>query len=110
MKKKFITKVAYFGEGKYTVSYCNYYLIPFWYKELVFWFAMSLTSDSQCWSTALFSIDAAEAIASKLKSMKDVDEYYKPMIEERNSFYKRREEYYKNNVPYKIKTFKHEKI
>jgi len=105
MAKKFKVRVSYFGNGKYTVDYCHYYLIPICWNSINFWFQQSLTGGTECWSTDLFTLKEAESLAKTLKSIEDVNRYYKPLKEDRLDFYKRQKEYYKENVPYKTKYF-----
>lgn len=107
MTKKFKTRVCYFGRDRYTVQYAYYKWFPLW-KSLKFWFEQSVIGGTECWSTNLFSVEKAEELASSLKSIRDVEAYYKPYIEEREDFYRRKKEYYKKNVPYQTKTFNHE--
>ena len=103
-KKKFRTRVNYFGEGRYQVQWANYRLIPIWHT-LCFWFEQTLTGGTECWSDNLMYIEEAEETAKKLNSIEDVREWYKPHEERRRIFYEKKAEYYKKSVPYKSKIF-----
>lgn len=102
--KKFKVKVTYFGSGKYEVNYAHYRFIPIYYT-LCFWFEQTLTGGTECWSGRLMNIKEAERVAKSLKSIEDVREWYKPYEEKERTFYKRKTEYYKKNVPYRSKQF-----
>lgn len=103
-KKKFKVRVSHFGQGRYSVEYAHYRFIPVWY-ELCFWFEQTLTGGTECWTTDLFSYQEAEELAKSLKSIDDVKEWYKPDEAKEADFYKRKKEYYKENVPYDTKYF-----
>ena len=55
-KKKFKVKVSYFAEGRYSVKYAHYRLIPI-YHALHFWFEQSLTINTEKRSIDLFRVD-----------------------------------------------------
>lgn len=101
-KKKFKVRVSLFSESKYTVDYAYYRFIPNW-KSLVFWYGVSFDSNIDGWSTDLFSVKEAEEIANRLKSIDDVERYYKPEDRKREKFLIEKEEYLAKNRPYKTK-------
>lgn len=98
--KKFRVRVRYFGSGYYTVDYALYRIIPIWHSLSV-WFEQSLDSGTQCWTTKLMERITAEELAKEIGSIDDVWKYYKPEREKESDFYKRRDDYYAKNVPYK---------
>lgn len=103
-KKKFKIRVNYFAEDQYTVQYAHYYFIPV-YHSLCFWFEQSLTGGTECWSTHLLDYKSAEELAKSLKSIEDVRKWYEKDEERERDFYRRKDEYYKKNVPYHTKNF-----
>ena len=100
--KKFKVRVSYFARGRYTVDYTHYRLIPIW-RSLFFWFEQTLTGGTQCWSEKLFNVKEAEELATTLKSIEDIRKWYKADEKKEAEFYKRKEAYYKKNVPYRTK-------
>ena len=102
-EKKFRVRISYFGRDNYTVDYAHYRFIP-WYSSICFWFdACGVNSDLECWSTKLFKINEAEEFADNLKSIEDVYAYYRKEDIEQTEFYKKKNEFQKNNIPYKSK-------
>lgn len=99
-KKKFKVRVSHFSGDKYTVEYCHYRFIPIWHP-LLFWFEQTLTGGTECWSMKLFYVKDAEQLASQIKSIEDVKNWYKKDEEREREFYREKQEYYKKNVPYK---------
>jgi hypothetical protein len=100
--KKFKVKIEHFSNCKYAIYYCNYRIIPIW-SELCFWFEQGHPGGTQCWSIELFDIKEAEDIAKNLKSMDDIDNYYKPHIENAKKWLKEEKEYWQKNMPYTSK-------
>lgn len=105
MKRKFRVRVKHFSADKYKIQYAYFFIIPI-YKSLYFWFGHSFTSGTECWSTNLFSHKDAEKFAANLKSIEDIEKYYKLENEKRKDFYDNKEAYFKKNVPYRKKNFK----
>lgn len=103
--KKFKVRVKHFSSGKYTVEYAHYYFLPNW-QPLLFWFEISLTGNTQKWSTNLFSYKQAELVASQLHAIQDIEKYYAPEEVKEKDFYRRKKEYYDKHVPYDTKYFK----
>lgn len=101
-EKKFRVRISLYSRDYYTVEYAHYRFIPF-YTPLCFWFEQTLTGGTECWSTRLFKVKEAEEVANNIRSIEDVSEYHKPEHIKRNDFYARKNEYYKNQVPYKSK-------
>ncbi len=56
--------------------------------------------------TNLFQVNEAEIVAKSLKSIEDVENYYKPHKEREQSFYKRQADFWKKNYPYESKIIK----
>lgn len=101
-KKKFRVEIHHHSEGKYMVAYAHYGLIPNW-RYLHFWFDQGHPGGTECWSRDLFSLQEAEQIASKLKSIEDVNEYYKPFLEEAKRWKEAEKRWWENHVPYSRK-------
>ena len=106
IRVKFSVRVKYFMNGKYEVQWSEYRFIPT-YRSLCFFFYQSPTSGTECWSTKLYTYQEAMDLASKLKSKEDIEDWYKPYELERESFLKRKEEYYKKSVPKQREVFKY---
>lgn len=104
-QKKFKTRVRHYRNDNYVVEYAYYCILPIWWNALCFWFEQGLTGDIERWSTNLLKFAEAEKLAMSLKSIEDVREYYKADKEKERDFYKRKKEYHKKNVPYKVKYF-----
>ena len=103
-KKKFKVRIKHFAEDKYVVQYAYYYFIPF-FKSLNCWFGMSLTTDTECWTLHLNGYKNAELLASDLKSIESVKNWYQKEEEKEKDFYQRKKEYYSKNIPYNTKYF-----
>ena len=101
-EKKFRVRISHYAENKYAVQYSNYRFIPI-YNSMLFWFDLGFTGNCECWSLGLFEIKEAEEFASTLKSIEDVNEYYRKENIKRTEFYKKKNEFQKNNIPYKSK-------
>lgn len=102
--KKFKVKVVHFNEDYYIIKYAYYRFIPI-YHTLNYWFELTLTSNLEEWTCMIFKVDKAEEVARKMKSIEDVKEWYEPYKNEEKDFYKRKKDFYNNNVPYKVKHF-----
>lgn len=102
--KKFKVRIQHFGEGKYTVQYAHYRLIPIWHS-LMFWYGMMHPNRNACWSLDLFHRKEAEKLSESFRSIKDVNDYYKPIELERSNWLKEETEYWKREVPYSEKYF-----
>jgi hypothetical protein len=101
-EKKFRVRISHFAEDKYTVDYTYYRFIPI-YKSINFWFDCGMRGNLESWSTDLFEIKEAEEFAANLKSIEDVNEYYRKENIKRTEFYKKKNEFQKYNIPYKSK-------
>lgn len=101
-EKKLKVRISHFGRDYYTVDYTYYRFIP-WYNSIMYWFDQGPTGGTEGWSTDLFKLKDAETFASSLKSIEDVNEYYRKEHIKRSEFYKRKNDYYNTNVPYKSK-------
>jgi len=101
MKKKFKIKIKHHSRDKYTISWAEYWFIPFWIP-ISFWYSTDLTSTSR-WTPCLFTIEKAEEVAKRLKSFDDVWNYEEPYRINQANFQKRKKEYLEKNVPYKSK-------
>ena len=53
--------------------------------------------------TNLFQVNEAEIVAKSLKSIEDVENYYKPHKEREQSFYKRQADFWKKTIPMKVR-------
>ena len=104
MKKKFKTRVSFFAQDKYTVDYCSYWLIPFWWKSLMYWVEMGYTSDLECMNEDLYDVKEAERMA-KILTLKKVNMLIAIQTNNMASFYRRKNEFLKENVPYRSNTF-----
>jgi hypothetical protein len=105
MKKKFRIRVKWFYKDFYCVQYAYYTLFHIWHS-LKIWRARSLTDElNQSWGRRCFYLKEAEELAKSLKSIKDIEKYYEAEELVRKNFYKAKEEYYRENVTYKIKEF-----
>lgn len=102
--KKFKVRVKHFAECKYTVQYAYYRFIPVWHS-LCFWFHQGHPGGTECWSIDLWNVETAERIASSLKTINDVKEYYKPLEEEEAKWRIAEKEYWQKNAPYASKEF-----
>lgn len=101
-KKKFRVEVHRHSKAKYMVAYAYYRFIPVW-RYLHFWFAQGHPGGTECWSRDLFSYKEAEKIASRLKSMEDVNEYYKPFVKEAKEWEEEEKKYCAEHIPYESK-------
>jgi hypothetical protein len=104
MKKKFKVRVRHYLYDKYVVEFAHYYFIPI-YSTLCFWFEQSVAAETHCWSTYLTDYETAENLAKSLKSIEDVEQWYKKDKAREMDFYKRRKEYFEKNIPYDTKYF-----
>ncbi len=105
MEKKFKVRVDHFAGTKYTVDYANYYLIQNW-KPLCYWFSLCLDGSSHDWAIRLYDYEDAERMALTLKSIEDVNKWYKIENKKRDDFYAKRKEYLKRRQPYTTKIIK----
>lgn len=55
---------------------------------------LTLTSNTEEWTSQLFDYQSAEKVAKTLKSIEDVIEYHKKDEEREKEFYKQKKEYY----------------
>jgi hypothetical protein len=104
LDKKFKVRVSHFAECKYTVDYAYYRFIPVWHS-LCFWFEQGHPGGTECWSTDMWDVKTAERIASEIKTINDVREYYKPLEEKEAKWEQIEKEYWQNNAPYVHKEF-----
>lgn len=102
---KFKVRVKHFAKDKYTVDYANYRFFKNW-KSLNFWFSCGYFSGLECWSTNLFTIEEAEALAASIHSMEDVHKYYEPERKKCIEFAKAKNEAWAKKAPYSSKEFK----
>lgn len=102
--KKFRVRVRHYADCKYVVEYAHYRFIPIWHT-LNFWFDMGHPGGVECWSTDMWDVEEAERIATRLKSIDDVYEYYKPLIEQKEKWMEDERNYWKAQKPYIIKEF-----
>jgi hypothetical protein len=101
-EKKFRVRICHYARDYYTVEYSYNRFIP-WYNSIMYWFDCGMTGGLECWSLGLFKIDKAEEFASNLKSIEDVNEYHRKENIKRTEFYKKKNKFQKNNIPYKSK-------
>lgn len=99
---KFRVRIQYFGNTLYCIQYAYYKRICTW-NTILYWSGQHITSSLSGWHTYLFSIENVENFASHFKTIEDINNFYKPYQEEERKFIKRREDYYKKQVPYNSK-------
>jgi hypothetical protein len=103
-KKKFTVEVHRHSADNYMVAYASYSFIPFFsWRYLIFWFDQGHPGGTECWSRNMWPYKKAEEIASRLKSIEDVNEYYKPHIQEANEWKEENDRYCKKHIPYSRK-------
>jgi hypothetical protein len=101
--KKFKTRVKHYINEKYTVQYCYYRFIPIWYSLMWFHSSGYHSGNMTGWYINLWDYESAEKIATKIKSIEDVLNYYKPFEEEEKKWEKAEQKYWEKNVPYNTK-------
>ena len=99
MKKHFRKRVSNFSEDYYVVQYAYYNIFPIWHT-LNFWFEQTLLGGTEGWTTNLWGYKEAVSVAESLKSIEDVKAYYAPMEERERVFYRNKQAYLKERVPY----------
>ncbi len=104
LKKKFKVKVVHYVREHYSIEYCHYRLIPIW-RELHYWFSILDSGSTHCWSTQLGSYKKMETIAKTLVDRGNVDGWYEEQNKIRKEFFERRNEYFKDRIPYEVKIF-----
>lgn len=102
--KKFKVRVRHFRSCRYIVEYSYYRFIPIW-KPLLFWFDQGHPGGCECWSKNMWDVKEAEKIASKLKTIDDIAEYYKPWEKQENEWRKNQKKYLEEKAPYTVKKF-----
>lgn len=95
-KRKFEVKIKHETDIFYSVSFTDYFLIPVWSKLRVW--DRSIGSHSM--TVGLFSVEEAEKVAEKIKSLEDVGSWMVKQMDKRDKHL----DMMHCKIPYKSKT------
>ena len=104
-KEKFSVRVKHYYKSSYIVQYAHYRFLKIW-NEITFWSTLSLW-DTERWHPIIFqNYKDAENFAKTLNSYDDVVRHWMPEEEKEIAFLEKRNEYFKEEIPYKTKIIK----
>lgn len=103
IKKKFRLRIKHFSSKYYVIQYTNYYLIPNW-KNLKYWYGSGHPGGVlEGWVNKLLTFSKAEQYMERFNSIQDIKDHYGVEKVKEKRWRREEEEYWKKNIPYRIK-------
>lgn len=105
--KELKVRVKHYAKDYYTIqySYKSFLGIRLW-STLMRWIDSGVTNDLADWNPVLHKIDSVEKVASKFKTVKDIENHYHSEKHKEERWIVGRSQYLNKTHPYQTKTIK----